>query len=280
MPELPEVESIKRVLEPQLRGRTIRDVAVRRPEVISCPPADDGQFRERLLGRTFAGMERRGKFLLLLLDDGSRIILHLRMTGCLLLAPEGLPEEKHTHVTFCLDNGGELRFSDQRRFGRLWLLGKDEEDLVSGMGRLGLEPFDQAFSAEYLQARLGKRKKAIKECLLDQSVVAGIGNIYSDEILFAARIYPGRPACSLRPEEWKGLAEAVSERLAFFIEKNEITAEEYLAAKGQDYRNTPHLQVYGCQGKMCPVCGRVLERQVIGGRGSVYCPECQKKEII
>ena len=123
--------------------------------------------------------------------------------------------------------------------------------------------------------RLGKRKKTIKECLLDQSVVAGIGNIYSDEILFAARIHPKRPANTLTTEEWNRLASVIPERLAFFVEKNEITPEEYLETKGQEYRNTPFLQVYGHGGEPCPVCGETLCRTVIGGRSSVYCPVCQ-----
>lgn len=135
------------------------------------------------------------------------------MTGCLLLTPADYPEEKHTHVIFRLNNGKELRFSDTRRFGRLWLLKNGEADT------------------------------------LDQSVIAGIGNIYSDEILFTAGIYPARPANSLNMEEWERLAAAIPERISNFIEVNRITPEEYLETKGQDYRNTPFLQVYGQEGK-------------------------------
>ena len=145
------------------------------------------------------------------------------------------------------------------------------------MEKLGREPFDSSFSGEYLSARLEKRKKAIKECLLDQSVLAGIGNIYADEILFAARIHPARPANTLTAEEWNRLASVIPERLAFFIEKNEATPEEYLESKGRDYRNTPFLQVYGHGGESCPVCGEILCRTVIGGRSSVHCPVCQKR---
>ena len=166
--------------------------------------------------------------------------------------------------------------SDTRRFGRFWLLRQGETDTYTGIEKLGAEPFDLGFSGEYLSTRLGKRKKAIKECLLDQSVVAGIGNIYSDEILFAAHIRPARPANTLTKEEWTRLARMIPERLAYFIEKNAITPEEYLETKGQDYRNTPFLQVYGHGGELCPVCGETLCRTVIGGRSSVYCPACQK----
>ena len=274
MPELPEVETIKRVIEPQIQGLTIENVTVKRPEVTAYPTADE--FCKLLTGQTVSHMIRRGKFLVIQLNSNDRIILHLRMTGCLLLTPADYPEEKHTHVIFRLNNGKELRFSDTRRFGRFWLLKNGEADTYSGTHKLGTEPLDKQLTAGYLQARLGKRKKAVKECLLDQSIVAGIGNIYSDEILFTAGIYPARPANSLNMEEWERLAAAIPERISYFIKVNKITPEEYLETKGQDYRNTPFLQVYGQEGKPCPKCGEMLCRIVVGGRGSVYCPVCQK----
>ncbi len=276
MPELPEVEAIKRAIEPQIQGLSIKNIDIRRQEIIAHPTADE--FVQRLTGQMVDGMERRGKFLLIRLESGDRVILHLRMTGCLLFTPSGHPEEKHTHLVFQMENGCELRFSDTRRFGRFWLMKEDEEDTYSGIGKLGKEPFDHAFTAEYLRARLERRKKAIKECLLDQSIIAGIGNIYSDEILFRAKIYPARPANSLTGEEWERLAWIIPECLSFFIEKNEITPEEYLKTKGQDYRNTPFLQVYGHAGEPCPVCGEPLIRTVIGGRSSTWCPNCQKEQ--
>lgn len=275
MPELPEVETIRRVLEPQIRGLVIEQAAVRRPEVVAHP--DAGELCRRLTGQTFDGMTRRGKFLVIALESGDRIIIHLRMTGCLLLTPADFPEEKHTHAVFRLSGGRELRFSDTRRFGRLWLIGRGEEDTYSGVAKLGMEPLSPDFTADYLSSALGRRKKAVKECLLDQSVVAGIGNIYSDEILFTARINPARPASSLTAEEWRRLAVAVPERLSFFIRRNEISPEEYLKTKGQDYRNTPCLQVYGHAGEPCPVCGETLCRTSIGGRSSVFCPNCQPR---
>ena len=274
MPELPEVETIKRVIEPQIQGLIIESVTVKRPEVTAYPAADE--FCKRLAGQTVSHMTRRGKFLVIQLNSADRIILHLRMTGCLLLTPADCPEEKHTHIVFSLTGGKELRFSDTRRFGRLWLLRKDEADIYSGIGKLGAEPLDKVLTAEYLNTHLGKRKKAIKECLLDQHVIAGIGNIYSDEILFTAGIYPAHPANSLNMEEWERLAAAIPERISYFIDVNKITPEEYLEAKGQDYRNTPFLKVYGLGGKPCPKCGETLCRIVVGGRGSVYCPVCQK----
>ena len=273
MPEMPEDETIRRVLEPQVKGLSITAVTVNRPEVIGHPTAEE--FCQALTGQTIKAMTRRGKFLSVLLDSGDYFTLHLRMTGCLLLTPADYPEEKHTHIVFHLSSGDELRFSDTRRFGRFWLFRKGESDTYSGMDKLGLEPFDTGLTADYLQRHFGKRKKAVKECLLDQNVIAGIGNIYSDEILFAAKIHPARPANSLSKTEWERLAAAVPERLAYFIEKNALTPEEYLESKGQDYRNTPFLQVYGRGGEPCPNCRAALCRMTIGGRSSVYCPTCQ-----
>lgn len=275
MPELPEVETIRRVIEPQIQGHVIEDVILKRPEVIAHPAADE--FGSRLRGQIFHEIARSGKFLIFQMESGDRVILHLRMTGCLLLTPADYPEEKHTHLVFRLNSGEELRFSDTRRFGRFWLLQKGEVDLYSGMEKLGKEPFAPDFSAEYLNDRLGRRKKSIKQCLLEQSVIAGIGNIYSDEILFAAGLYPACPANRLTGEEWAQLATVIPQQLSYYIEKNEITPQEYLETKGKDYRNTPFLQVYGKEGKPCPVCGQTLCRMVIGGRSSIFCPDCQKE---
>ncbi len=273
MPELPEVETIRRVIEPQIRGLAIEQAAVSRPEVIAHPGADE--FCRRLTGQVFESVARRGKFLVMQLESGDRMIIHLRMTGCLLATPAACPAEKHTHIIIRLNDGRELRFSDTRRFGRFWLLQKGEADTYSGMEKLGREPLAPDFTADYLSDCLGKRRKTIKECLMDQSVIAGIGNIYSDEILFAAGIYPARPANTLTGAEWERLAGVIPERLSFFIRKNEITPEEYLETKGKDYRNTPFLKVYGHEGEPCPVCKTALSRMVIGGRSSTYCPHCQ-----
>lgn len=274
MPELPEVETIRRIIEPQIQGLTIEKATVRHPEVTAYPAAEE--FCRLLAGQTISHMTRRGKFLLIHLSSHDRIILHLRMTGGLLLTPADFPEEKHTHVIISLNNGRELRFFDTRRFGRFWLLRENEADTYSGIGKLGIEPFDTKLTAQYLKVHFGKSKKAIKKCLLEQSAVAGIGNIYSDEILYAVKIYPARPADSLEEKEWERLAAAIPERISYYIEKNKITPEEYLESRGQDYRNTPFLQVYGRQDKPCPRCGKTLCRIVVGGRGSVYCPSCQR----
>lgn len=273
MPELPEVETIRRVIEPQIQGLAVKHVVVNRAEVVAHPTADE--FCSRLTGQTFDSIARRGKFLIIRLESGGRIVLHLRMTGCLLLTPKDYPPEKHTHIIFALSNNNELRFSDTRRFGRFWLFDENETD-SSGIEKLGAEPLEETLTAQYLRPVLERRKKSIKECLMDQSIIAGIGNIYSDEILFTAKIHPKRPANSLSAEECARLASVIPERISYFIEKNQISPEEYLKTKGQDYRNTPFLQVYGHEGEPCPNCKAPLRRTVIGGRSSTFCPNCQK----
>nr|WP_296908043.1 bifunctional DNA-formamidopyrimidine glycosylase/DNA-(apurinic or apyrimidinic site) lyase [uncultured Marvinbryantia sp.] len=274
MPELAEVEMIRRVLEPQLRGRTVTKLSVLRPEVVAPPQAE--QFAQEVCGAVIGRLCRRGKYLQILFADGARAVVHLRMTGRLLVLPENTPEKKYTHLILSLDNGQELRFMDMRRFGRWWYLKKDEKDDFTGIETLGPEPFDERLTAGYLCEKAGSSRKTIKDWLLCQQLVAGIGNIYSDEILFAAGIYPGREARSLTAEEWDRLAEQIPRTMQFFVEKNEISAEDYLIGEGSDYRNTPYLQVYGYKGAHCPKCGGILAGSRIAGRSSVYCTHCQK----
>ena len=273
MPELPEVESVRVALEAPLRGRRIEGVRLPDERCAAHPAAE--AFCDSLRGREFSALGRRGKFLYAALDDGGKLVVHLRMTGRLLLAEAGEASAAHTRAAFLLDDGRELRFVDSRRFGRLWLLRPGEEDTYTGMAGLGPEPDDPALNAAYLRGACGKSRRAVKACLLDQSVVAGIGNIYSDEILHVARIRPDRPACSLSTEEWERLAEYIPRVMRFFTEKNLVTFEEYRQSAGLEYRNTPWLRVYGHAGEACDICGTALERRVIGGRSSVFCPNCQ-----
>ena len=148
MPELPEIEAIKRVIEPQIKGFAVQRITVNRPEVVAHPSSAD-EFCTRITGQFFTEIDRRGKFLILCLNSGDKVVLHLRMTGCLLVTPADYPEEKHTHLVFHLSGGRELRFSDTRRFGRFWLLRQGEADTYTGMEKLGAEPFEPGFSGEY-----------------------------------------------------------------------------------------------------------------------------------
>lgn len=274
MPELPEVETIKRIVCPQLAGRTIETTEVRNAQVIAYP--ESKCFSKALSGQIISYMSRRGKFLTIQLENGDRLSLHLRMTGQLTVVPESEPIEKHTHLIFHLSGGSQLRYIDTRRFGRFWLLRKGEADTVTGQNKLGLEPTDPAITGEYLKTLLGKRKKTVKEMLLDQAVIAGIGNIYSDEILFAAKIYPGTACRILNEYDWDKLAKKIPEIIIWGIESNNMTPEEYLRGKGKEYRNISQLRIYGRAGKPCVRCGTIIDKVTICGRTSCYCPSCQK----
>ncbi len=273
MPELPEVETVRRVLEPHLLKKKITGVQIHNAQVIAAPSPE--QFIDGVTGQRIAAFARRGKFLRLLFESGASLTIHLRMTGCLTIEPQTAPPEKHTHAFLSLDDGNELRYEDVRRLGKLWFARSGEED-ISGVKELGIEPFDSALNAAYLRSKCKNSKKPVKSMLLDQSIAAGIGNIYSDEILFSAGIRPDRPYDTLSEGDFERLAAVIPAQLVFFIEKNAISFEEYALSKGKDYRNTPFLRVYGKGGTPCPVCGETLQRIVLGGRSSVFCPHCQK----
>ena len=272
MPELPEVETIRQVLMPQLAGRTITNISVRHPDVIAASSAPE--FIEALTGAVFTTLERRGKFLIAKTNKGN-VIIHLRMTGCLIVAPENHPEEKHTHLVFSLSDKKELRFSDTRRFGRFYLIRNENDMEKNGITRLGPEPFSPEMNQTYIYEGLHNTRRAVKTCLMDQSFIAGIGNIYADEILFRAAINPLKAGNRLSEEEVRRLFSTIAPTLLYFIDKNRITPEDYLQTKGKEYRNTPYLQIYGHEGEPCPRCGTRLEHTVVGGRGSTYCPVCQ-----
>lgn len=276
MPELPEVETIRRIIEPQIVGQTISAVTVNHPQIIGYPDVDN--FAGQLAGQTIKSISRRGKFLTIHFTNGDRLVLHLRMTGQFLVTPKDYPEEKHTHLIADLSGGSQIRYIDVRRFGRFWYLKANETDEITGQDKLGVEPLDDSLTADYLKMKLGKRKKAIKEMLHDQSIVAGIGNIYSDEILSAAGIFPEEKCADLNNDEWELLTKKIKEIITWGIHTNQMTSEEYLAGKGKEYRNIPNLRVYGREGQACSKCGAAIEKMVIGGRSSCYCPSCQRKK--
>lgn len=276
MPELPEVETIRRIVGPQIEGRTILSVEIRNPQVIAFPQPET--FKETLEGQTVSSIGRRGKYLWLCMHSGDRVIFHLRMTGLPLVTPTEYSMDKHTHLILHLSGDVQFRYIDQRRFGRFWLLRNDEPDNVTGMANLGLEPDDPRITADWLKDHLGSLRKPIKELLHDQSVIAGIGNIYSDEILFDAFIHPAKPCRECADEEWLRLAESIPRIIQWGINVENITPEEYLAGQGKEYQNAVYLKAYGRAGQHCTRCGAVMEKALIGGRSSCFCPVCQSME--
>lgn len=275
MPELPEVETVRSIVGPKIEGRRVHGVELADARVVAHPDTDT--FCRRLRGAVIGKSGRRGKYLWFGIGDGGRLVVHLRMTGQLLAAPADRPPEKHTRFVGRLSGGMELRFADARRFGRVWLLAKDEPDSLVGLDRLGLEPDDPGLTPEYLERALGRRRSAIKAMLLDQRIVAGIGNIYADEFLFAAGIHPETPCAALRKKDWRELAARIPVVIAAAIEGNRMTPEEYLAGAGQDFHDGDFISVYGHAGTPCPRCGATLKKIAVGGRGTTYCPRCQKR---
>ncbi|HLZ71235.1 MAG TPA: bifunctional DNA-formamidopyrimidine glycosylase/DNA-(apurinic or apyrimidinic site) lyase [Dehalococcoidia bacterium] len=271
MPELPEVEIVRRGLEPAVAGRTIRDVRFT-PEghrlLSGAPPA---AFRDALVGRRILAAHRRGKYLILPLDDGRSLIAHLRMTGRIVVEPKDAPEGSFFRAAIVLDDGNELRWRDVRRFGTWQLL----EDLSALEVKLGPEPLADGFTPAALAAALAGRAAPVKAVLLDQRRLAGLGNIYADEALFMAGIHPARPAASLTAHEIERLHRAVRGVLEKGLSNFGTTLRDFVNAYGQEGRNREHLLVYQRTGEPCGRCGTPVERTVIGGRGSHFCPVCQ-----
>jgi formamidopyrimidine-DNA glycosylase len=274
VPELPEVETVARCLRPAIIGRTVTACRLRAPGLVRYP--DPESFVAELPGHHFAGVGRRGKYLILPDPSGRWLVVHLGMTGQLSPASPLDPEPDHLHLILDLDDGGQLRYRDPRRFGRL-LLGTEAELLTSGtMPALGPEPLDPTFRAADLARRLHGRTAPIKALLLDQGIVAGVGNIYADEALFRARVRPTRAAGSLSIDAVRRLRRAIGEIIAEAIERRGSTVRDYRDSLGREGQFQERLLVYGRAGEPCARCSRPLSLTRIAGRSTVFCRYCQR----
>ncbi|WP_458412254.1 DNA-formamidopyrimidine glycosylase [Schinkia sp. CFF1] len=276
MPELPEVETVRRTLLKLVKGKTIADVEVRWPKLIK-KPDDVQQFQLLLKGQSINDIERRGKFLKFVLDDFV-LVSHLRMEGRYGLYSKEEPFDKHTHVFFFFTDGTELRYRDVRKFGTMHLFVKGKEEKEPPLSELGVEPFDTDFTVTYLSERLKKTDRKIKVALLDQKIVVGLGNIYVDEALFRAGIHPERPAKSLSATEIKRLHKEIIATLTEAVAKGGSTVRSYVNSQGEIGMFQLELLVYSKKGEPCKNCGTAIEKTTVGGRGTHYCPKCQKVE--
>jgi formamidopyrimidine-DNA glycosylase len=267
LPELPEVETIKNELSSHLIGLRFTDVTVRDAKPVKQPSVND--FRRGLVGQSITDLERRGKYLILRLSGGNTLVIHLKMTGALLLNPD---QTDGARVIFNLDDGSRLVFTDRRRLGALWLV--ENEQAV--LGKLGPEPLEMEFTVETLAGRLHKRQAPIKAVLLDQAFIAGIGNMYADEALFAAKIHPLRAANSLSPQEIRNLHQAIVDVLESAIDSKGASIDTYKRPDGRLGTAHDNFRVAHRGGKPCPVCGTTIQRLAIRNRGSYFCPKCQK----
>lgn len=276
MPELPEVETYARQLKPQLLGHSFVDAHVTWPRMVVFPDVESLPIRLR--GLKVRDVTRRGKYLKLELSSEAQLLIHLKMSGRLRIEPITISPEAHDRIRFGLDDGRELRFNDTRKFGRVYLLGPNDQDR-SPLNQLGPEPLDETFTVEEFARRLSRRAGAMKPLLLDQSFIAGLGNIYADESLFQARIHPLRRADTLTEQEIESLHSAIRCVLQRSIDCLGVSFDFVYTGGLHDPGATYQcqLQVYQRQGLACSWCGQPIERMVIGGRGTHFCPVCQRR---
>ncbi|MFF2483946.1 DNA-formamidopyrimidine glycosylase [Paenibacillus sp. NPDC058071] len=278
MPELPEVETIRRTLNELVAGKTIKSVTVNLPRIIQ-KPAEPVEFAAALEGQTISGVERRGKFLRFIMDD-LVLVSHLRMEGNYSVYPSDEPIKLHTHVLFHFEDGTDLRYKDVRQFGTMHIFRQGEDLLEKPLNKLGIEPVgNPAFTLAALKKLLSGRKTKMKPLLLNQEYVVGLGNIYVDESLFLAKIHPERTADSLTPAEWKRLYEAIIETLDKAIEAGGSSVYTYVNSQGEMGLFQHQFQVYDRKGEPCVRCGSPIEKFFLAGRGTHICTRCQKKPV-
>jgi formamidopyrimidine-DNA glycosylase len=286
MPELPEVETIRRDLSAKIIDKKIKNICIGKKRIVK---NSSQKFIKTLTGNKFIKIDRMGKLLIIGLQDNKQYLLvHLKMTGQLIYCYKGkyvagghsLPKigdslpNKYSHVIFSFADGSRLFFNDLRQFGYLEIV--DAKKLKKVKSKFGIEPLTNNFKLENFKVILKKRTAPIKAVLLNQQLVAGIGNIYADEILFAAKILPTRPANSLRDNEIKNIYLAAEKIIKTAIKYRGTTFNDYVDAQGNVGSFVKHLKVYGRAGKKCLRCGGIIKKIKLGGRGTHFCSECQK----
>jgi formamidopyrimidine-DNA glycosylase len=274
MPELPEVETIRSMLEPSVVGR--RFARVRIDDARLTRPIDPGDVAARLAGEKVTSLERRGKYLVFRFESGRSLLVHLRMTGNLRRsANQAAASEVHDRAAIALDDGAELRYRDVRRFGT-WLLLEPDELEPYLASRVGKEPLTAGFTATELERRLAGRRAPIKAAVLEQLTVPGIGNIYADEALWRAQIHPLRPAGDVGPGDVRRLRRGIREALRAGIARQGATLRDYRTPDGRRGAMQDEFRVYGREGKTCRRCGATIEKIRVAGRGTWLCAVCQR----
>jgi formamidopyrimidine-DNA glycosylase len=274
MPELPEVETVRKTLIQLVANKTIDNISVYWSKIIK-NPLEVEQFIDALKGETIVDVGRRGKFLIIYTNHYA-LVSHLRMEGKYGLYPKDEPFDKHTHVIFHFTDDTDLRYRDVRKFGTMHLYKKGEEFIKPPLLDLGPEPFSEEFTEKYLAGRLEKTNRKIKPALLDQKVFVGLGNIYVDEALFRAGIHPERLASTLNEQEIATLHHEIVATLTEAVKKGGSTIRSYVNSQGEIGMFQLELYAYGRKGEECKRCGTLLEKTTVGGRGTHYCPACQK----
>lgn len=273
MPELPEVETVRRGLTRLVQGATIAHVEVRYPKMVT-PDAD--VFTAELISRKIERIDRRGKYLLFRFSGDLTMVSHLRMEGKYDVQPEGSPVSKHTHVIFHLTDNRELRYTDTRKFGRMQLVPTGEETtLAPSLGKLGPEPTAETLTLAYMVKIFSKSHKVVKPFLLDQTRIAGLGNIYADEVLWLSKINPLTPVDTLTPSQLSELRQNIIDEMALAIGGHGTTVHSFSTAFGEAGQFQNQLHVYGREGEPCERCGTELVKIKVAQRGTHFCPHCQ-----
>jgi len=267
MPELPEVETIKTELSPWVLGQRFTHVTIFDSDLLLETPVEE--FRYKLIGQTIQSLERRGKYLIFNLASNQALIMHFRMTGTLLLNPKGI--DRYARAAFHLSNDNQFVFIDRRRLGVMWLAG-DADAIV---GKLGPEPLSESFTPGILAQRLSQHHIPVKAALVDQSVIAGIGNMYADEALFAAGIHPLKKANTLVAEEVQTLCHCIREILSSAIGNKGASVDTYVRPEGQLGTAQFDFKVAHRGGEPCPGCHTPIKRILVRNRGTYFCPNCQ-----
>jgi formamidopyrimidine-DNA glycosylase len=273
VPELPEVETVRRRLAPLLEGRRFERVEI--DDARLTRPADPFEVARELEGERVALVDRRGKYLIVRFESGRALLIHLRMTGSLRHAASGtLPDDPHQRAVVTLDDGSDVAYRDVRRFGTWLLLEPDEVDLYLD-ARVGREPLGETYRAKHLAQELEGRRAPVKAAILDQRTIAGVGNIYADEALWRARIHPLTPAAALCPDEVKALHRSIRAALQAGIRRQGSTLRDYRLPNGEAGAAQHEFRVYGRGGEPCERCGTPIDKIRVAGRGTWYCPSCQ-----
>src|SRR5690625_163648 len=275
MPELPEVETIRKTLEKLVLEKEIEKISIHWPKIIK-KPDDIEHFKQLLSGETIRSIARRGKFLMFYMDDYV-LVSHLRMEGKYRVVDVDEPMTKHTHVIFRFTDGTEMRYQDVRKFGTMHVFPIGTELIEKPLQQLGPDPFEETYTFDYLYEKLQRTARNIKVTLLDQTIIAGLGNIYVDEVLFLSQIHPERRANTLSKSEVQVVFEYAKTVLAQAVVQGGTTIRSYVDGNGEMGMFQQELFVYGQEAQPCKHCGEAIEKMKVSGRGTHICPSCQPK---
>ena len=271
MPEIAEVRTVKKVLKSKLIGRKITDIIYRYDGIIK---SDKDEFKKILIGKKITDIDNNGKWLYIKLDNYT-ILSHLRMEGKYYIKPSEEEYEKHEHIIFKLDDGTDLRYKDTRKFGVMILTKTKDIDSTSEIYKLGIEPDDSKLTNTYIYNKIHESNKPIKELLLDQTIINGLGNIYVDEVLFASKIMPTRLGNTISIEECDRIKNEGSRIIKKATECGGSTIRSYTSSLGVEGTYQNYLLVHTKENEKCPMCGTIIKKIRVGGRGTYYCPKCQ-----